>query len=143
MSGGNLSNAGRRVLDRRSFLRSAGTGLGGIALANMLAEQGLLAAAKTPIRPHIDAAAPLAPRPPHFPARATRVLSVFCSGALSQVDTFDHKPELVRRDGQPMRGTEGLVSFQGEQGNLTRPLWPFRPRGQSGKMVSDLLPHLA
>src|SRR4051812_24695248 len=114
---GPLSNAGRWLLDRRSFLRNAGTGLGGIALASLLSEQGLLAAAKSPIRPNIDPAAPFAPRPPHFPARANRVLMVFCSGALSQIDTFDFKPELIRRDGQPMPGAEGLVTFQGEQGN--------------------------
>jgi hypothetical protein len=143
MSDGTLSNAGRWLLDRRSFLQSASTGLGGIALASILAEQGLLAAPKTPIRPNIDPSAPLAPRAPHFPARANRVLMVFCSGALSQIDTFDFKPELIRRDGQPMQGAEGLVTFQGEQGNLTRPLWKFKPRGQTGKMVSDLLPHLA
>jgi hypothetical protein len=136
-----LSNAGRRLLDRRGFLQHAGTGLGGIALASLLAEQRLLAA--TPLRPHIDKAAPLKPRPPHAPARAKRVLMIFCSGALSHVDTFDYKPELVRRDGRPMPGADGLVTFQGRQGNLARPRWTFRPRGQSGKMVSDLLPHLA
>ena len=67
---------------------------------------------------------------------------IFCSGALSHVDTFDYKPELIRFDGQPMPGNERLVSFQGENGNLQSPLWRFRPRGQSGKMTSDLLPHI-
>ena len=82
----------------------------------------------------------LAPRPPHFPAKATRIIEVFCSGALSHVDTFDYKPELIRLHGKPLPGNTKLVSFQGPNGNLTQPLWKFRPRGQCGKMVSDLLP---
>ena len=132
------------LTDRRAFLRDAGTGLGGIALAALLAEQGLLAAdEKTPLRPAIAPDAPLAPRKPHFAPKAKRVLTVFCSGAVSHLDTFDYKPELVKRDGQPLPGGEKLVTFQGEQGNLVKPLWAFKPRGQSGKMVSDLLPNLA
>ncbi|HEY1381846.1 MAG TPA: DUF1501 domain-containing protein [Gemmataceae bacterium] len=132
------SNAGRRLLDRRGFLAHAGTGLAGVALTSLLSEQRLLAAAPV-IRPE----APLAPRPPHFPTKAKRVLAVFCSGAVSHVDTFDYKPELVKRHGQPLPGADKLITFQGAQGNLAAPLWPFKPRGQSGKMVSDLLPHLA
>src|SRR5579885_2953969 len=120
-----LSHAGRRLLNRRDFLNCAGTGLGAIALANLLADE-----------------ARAAPRAPHFAPRAKRVLMIFCSGAVSHVDTFDYKPELVKRNGQPMPGAAKLVTFQGEQGNLVAPLWKFRPRGQNGKMVSDLLPHL-
>jgi hypothetical protein len=132
------------LTDRRAFLRDAGTGLGGVALAALLAEQGLLASdAKSPLRPDIKPESPLAPRKAHFAPRAKRVLTIFCSGAVSHLDTFDHKPELVKRDGQPLPGNEKLVTFQGENGNLVKPLWKFRPRGESGKMVSDLLPHLA
>jgi hypothetical protein len=138
-----LSNAGRRLLDRRGFLAHGGTGLGAIALLSLLAEQRLLAADRGPIRPAIRPEAPLAPRPPHFTPRAKRVLLIFCSGAVSQVDTFDYKPELVKRDGQPLPGSEKLVTFQGANGNLVKPLWLFRPRGTSGKMISDLLPNLA
>ncbi|MBN9523249.1 DUF1501 domain-containing protein [bacterium] len=129
------------LTDRRSFLRDAGTGLGGVALAALLAEQRLLAS--DPIRPVVRADDPLAPRAPHFAPKAKRVLTIFCSGAVSHLDTFDYKPELVRRDGQPLPGADRLVTFQGENGNLVKPLWQFRPRGQSGKMVSDLLPNLA
>src|SRR3954453_10965810 len=131
------------LTDRRAFLRDAGTGLGGIALASLLAEQGLLADEKTSLRPEIRPEAPLSPRKPHFAPKAKRVLTVFCSGAVSHLDTFDYKPELVKRDGRPLPGGEKLVTFQGENGNLVKPIWPFRPRGQSGKMVSDLLPRLA
>ena len=127
------------LLNRRAFLQTAG-GLGSIALIKLLADQGLLA---DPIRPNIRPEAPLAARPPHFEAKAKRVLMIFCSGAVSHVDTFDYKPELVRRDGQAMPGADRLITFQGEQGNLAAPLWRFRPRGQSGKMISDLLPNLA
>src|SRR5947209_12930050 len=134
-----LTPAGLRLLNRRAFLGDAATGLGGVALAALLAEQGLLAA--DPIRPAVDPAAPLAPRPPHFTAKAKRVLVIFCSGAVSHLDTFDYKPELVKRHGQPLPGADKLVTFQGENGNLVKPIWRFKPRGQSGKMVSELLPN--
>ncbi|MBX3731175.1 MAG: DUF1501 domain-containing protein [Verrucomicrobiae bacterium] len=111
----------------------------------MLARQGLLAATvsgKGPFRPAIDPSRPFAPRMSQFPARAKKVLVIFCSGATSHLDTFDYKPELIRRHGQPLPGAEGLITFQGEQGALTRSPWEFRPRGECGKMVSDLLPRL-
>ena len=138
-----LSHAGRQLLDRRSFLRFGGTGLGGIALVSVFAERGLLADDHGPVRPNIRPEAPLAPRPPHFTPKANRVLMIFCSGAVSHVDTFDFKPELFKRHGTPMPGADKLESFQGKHGNLTQPLWPFKPRGQCGKMISDLLPNLA
>jgi hypothetical protein len=128
------------LLNRRSFLGHTATGLSGIALAHLLGQER--ASGASPIRPVIHPANPNAPRSPHFEARAKRVLMIFCSGAVSQIDTFDYKPELIKRHGQPMPGAEGLVTFQGQQGNLTKSPWEFRPRGQSGKMVSDLVPHL-
>jgi hypothetical protein len=137
-----LSTAGQRMLSRRDFLAWGGTGLSGVALAALLAEQDLLAA-DPPIRPAIDPARPYAARPPHAAAKAQRVLLIFCSGAISHVDTFDYKPDLIKLHDQPMPGGKGLVTFQGEQGNLVKPLWEFKPRGQSGKWVSELLPHLA
>lgn len=120
-------------------------GLGSIALAHLLGRQGLLAASvsgRDPIRPVIEPGHPYAPRPTHFAPRAKNVVVIFCSGACSQLDTFDYKPELIRRHGQPMPGSEKLITFQGEQGALSRSPWEFRPRGQSGKMISDLVPHL-
>jgi hypothetical protein len=86
---------------------------------------------------------PLAPKLPHFSAKVRRVLHIFCTGAVSHLDTWDYKPALRKRDGQPMPGVEKLITFQGENGNLAQSPWKFRPRGQSGKYVSDLLPHLA
>lgn len=130
------------VLDRRSFLGHTGQGLSGIALASLLQGDGLLADDKSPLRPRINPALPFAAREPHFPAKAKNVLLIFCAGACSQLDTFDYKPELIKRHGEPMPGADGLLTFQGKQGNLTKSPWEFKPRGQCGKMVSDLVPML-
>lgn len=130
------------LLNRRHFLNRTVSGLSSIALASLLKEDRLLAAA-TPLRPRIDPAHPYAPRTPQFDAKARQVLMIFCSGALSHVDTWDHKPALVKRHDTPMPGAGGLITFQGEQGNLIKPIRDFKPRGQSGKMISDLLPNLA
>jgi hypothetical protein len=136
-----LSALGRAFLDRRAFLGGAANGLAGIALGALLGRERLLARDE-PIRPRIDPAHPHAARAPHFAPRAQRVLLVFCSGALSHVDTFDWKPELHRRHDTPLPGGAGLVTFQGENGNLIRPLWEFRPRGECGKRTSELLPRI-
>jgi hypothetical protein len=138
MSIHSTSLVGRHLLDRRAFLGHMATGVGGIALSALMAREGLLAAG-----PPGGDGRPLAPKPPQFEARAKRVLHIFCTGAVSHVDTFDYKPELIRRHGQPMPGSAKLITFQGENGALNRSPWAFKPRGQSGKYVSDLLPHLA
>ncbi len=129
------------LLSRRTFLNQSVSGLGSIALTSLLAQKGLLAS--EPIRPLIDAANPYAPRPAHFAPKAKNVVMIFCSGAMSHVDTFDYKPELVKRHGMPLPGAADLITFQGAQGNLVKPLWEFKPRGQSGKMISELLPNIA
>jgi uncharacterized protein (DUF1501 family) len=125
-------------LDRRRFLGEAATGLGAMAFASLLQQEGLLAQQS----PVIDPARPYAPRPAHFPAKARNVIVIFCAGAVSQLETWDYKPELIRLDGQPLEGGPP-VTFQGPAGNLARPQYEFRPRGETGKMVSDMLPHLA
>lgn len=137
------ASASHHFLNRRRFLGSTLHGLGGMALAHLLNRDGLLGA-PAPIRPLIQPDAPYAPRDPHHPAAARRCLVIFVSGALSHVDTFDYKPELVKRHDTPMPASgEKLITFQGENGNLIKPVWEFRPRGQSGKMMSDLLPNIA
>ena len=133
-----VSPAGRLLLDRRDFLGRSATALGSIALASLLGDDGLLA----DDRRAIDPARPFAPRPPHFPAKAKNVVVIFCAGAVSQLETWDYKPELIKHDGQPLEGGPA-VTFQGPAGALARPQYRFRPRGQSGKMVSELIPHLA
>jgi len=130
---------------RRRFLVDTGMGLGAIALRALLGKQDPQprgTSGKPPLRPRIDPGRPYAPRPPHLVPRAKNVVVIFCSGAVSQLDTFDYKPELIARHGQPLPGKEKLITFQGEQGALTRSPWQFRQRGQSGKWTSDLLPHL-
>ena len=133
------------LLNRRGFLGHSATALSGMAFTQLLGRDGLLAAdaeRKRPLRPRIDPANPNAARTAHAAPRAKQVLMIFCAGACSHLDTFDYKPELIRRHGQPMPGADKLVTFQGAQGALNRSPWEFRPRGQSGKMVSDLVPRL-
>ena len=128
--------------DRRQFLGQAVNGLSGIALASLLHRDGLLAGDKTPQRPQIDPSRPFASRASHFEPKAKNVLMIFCAGACSQLDTFDYKPELIKRHGEPMPGGDGLMTFQGKQGNLSKSPWKFKPRGECGKMISDLVPML-
>lgn len=130
--GAQYSNLLQQVLDRRSFLSHAGSAMTGIALARLLG--GGEARGSTG---H-------APRPlPHFTPKAKQVLHIFCPGAASHMDLWDYKPELEKRHGQPLPGEENLVSFQGKNGTLMRSPWPFVRAGQSGKMISSLLPHMA
>ncbi|MGB1123626.1 MAG: DUF1501 domain-containing protein [Phycisphaeraceae bacterium] len=150
----NITPHGRALLSRRGFLQQAGMTMGGIGLTQLLAAEGLLAAdkatgddplnftGKKPIRPAIDPNNPYAPRQAHFDMPAKQVLVIFCPGAVSHVDTFDYKPELERFHGQKPPGIPE-VTFEGPTGKIAKPFWKFKPRGETGKMVSDLLPHLA
>lgn len=123
------------LLSRRGFMGNVATGLAGVSLASLLSRD---------LRADDPAAAWQAGRGlTHFPAKAKRVLQIFCPGAASHVDLWDYKPELFKRTGQPLPGEENLVTFQGKNGNLMRPPWDFAPAGQSGKMISTLLPHMA
>ena len=133
-----LSSSGRQLLERREFLDNSATALGSIALTSLLGGEGLLAAK----RPTINPSRPYAPRAPHFAPKAKNVLVIFCPGAVSQLETWDYKPDLIKQDGKPLIGGPA-VTFQGPAGNLARPQYDFRPRGQTGKMVSDMIPHLA
>jgi hypothetical protein len=115
-----------RLLDRRTFLGSLGTGLGSIALACLLAEEG-----QSQGRPTT-----------HHPARAKRVIQIFCPGAASHIDLWEYKPELQKRHGEPLPGLSGVASFQGGNGNLFRSPWEWERRGECGKWVSSLVPEL-
>jgi len=143
-----ISPLGRQMLDRRSFLETAGLSTAGLALTSMLATDGLLADApktvsgKAPIRPAVDSNNPYAPRKPHFDVPAKQVLVIYCPGAVSHIDTFDYKPALTKLHGQKPPGLPA-VTFEGPSGNIAKPFWNFKPRGETGKMVSDLLPNLA
>src|SRR6056297_1495513 len=110
---------------RRRFLGNVGTGLMGVGLQQLFASEssGL--------------------GKPHFPAKAKRVLQIFCPGAASHMDLWEHKPMLEKMHGQPLPGEEEFVSFQGKNGPLMKSPWPFEPAGESGKMISSMLPHMA
>lgn len=109
---------------RREFLFMAGGGLGGIALASLLADDKVLAAD---------------PRPglPHHPPKAKRVIQLFMAGAASHIDLFDYKPDLIKHDGQPSDFGEPVEAFQNGLGPWLRPQWEFKPYGQCGKMLSE------
>jgi hypothetical protein len=138
-----ISFHGQRLLSRRNFLGQAGMAMGALSLSQLLtAENKMNFGGKTPIRPNIDPNNPYNPRPAHFPGNAKQVLVIYCPGAVSHVDTFDYKPDLFKYHGQKPPGMPA-VTFEGPTGNIAKPFWDFKPRGQTGKMVSDLLPNLA
>lgn len=114
--------------DRRSFLWSCGGGLGGIALASLLQQEGKLAAAET---------SPTAGTNP--PARAKRVVQLFMAGAASHLDLFDFKPELIKRHGQPSSFGEHVEAFQNGLGPWLKPLWKFEPHGECGKPLGEVV----
>jgi len=125
---------------RREFLWEAGGGFAGTALTCLLAQDGFFAApARAAARP-----AGLAPRQAHFPARAKACIVLFMYGGVSQVDTWDPKPELVKRSGQPMPNLESdpLLKVRSPE-TLLGSSRSFRRWGKSGIEVSDLYPHLA
>jgi hypothetical protein len=124
-------------LDRRSFLWNLGGGLGGIALAQMLGEQSLLASTAPP-QPRADFNGGL-----HHWAKAKRVVQLFMSGAASQCDTFDYKPELIKRNGQPFDPGEKVELFQSSPGACLQSPWKWQQYGKCAKYVSGLVPHLA
>lgn len=119
----------RRHIDftRRHFLRTMSTGLTGVALSNLLTSE-LLAAPQ---------------RQPHFAPKAKQVLQIFCPGAASHIDLWDHKPMLEKFHDTPMPGADKEVTFQGKNGNLMKSPWAFAPAGKSGKMISTLLPNMS
>jgi hypothetical protein len=127
---------------RRAFLRRAGNGCGLLALAGLLADKRLLAApvANAPGSPlH-----PLAPRPSHFAAKAKHVIWLFINGGPSQVDTWDYKPELTRRDGQELKGFDKNTGFFTDQvGPLMKSPFKWAQHGQSGTWVPEIFPNMA
>jgi hypothetical protein len=131
---------------RREFLFQAGGGLSGIALAYLLDQQQLLAREMQSASDLLSSKAslsPTSPRPAHFPARAKAVISLFMSGGVSHVDTFDPKTDLNRFHGQPLEGKGEIIVRQGHPGPLMRSPFEFHKHGQSGIEVSEIFPHLA
>lgn len=123
------------MTSRRDFLSWSAQGLGSVALASLLSREGVVRAAAVP-----GEAADL---PPHFPAKAKRVIHIFACGGVSQIDAFDYKPELVKQHGKPLMSAERPDVFFGKVGLLKKPVFDFQQRGQSGLWISDLFPKLA
>lgn len=126
------------LASRRDWLRRAGAGAGLLGLAGLLQDQGLLGSTLA------AGADPLAPRPSPFSARAKSVIWLFMNGGPSQVDTWDYKPQLARRDGQSLEGFDHQTGFFTESvGPLMKSPFAWAQHGESGTWVSDLFPHLS
>ncbi|MFM7518773.1 MAG: DUF1501 domain-containing protein [Pirellula sp.] len=131
---------------RRSWLQRSGCGFGWLGL------QAILAQSATSPRVFADGLgdrlqSPLAPREPHFPARAKRVVWIFVNGGPSHVDTWDYKPGLEKADGKSIKEFDASFSdttgfFRHAVGNLMKSPFAFTPRGKCGKMVSSIFPNL-
>ena len=141
----NLSACNRRVQvrSRREFLVRSSFGFGSLALGYLMNCESATASVGSFSPP-----GSLAPRAPHFPAKARSVIFIFLQGGPSQVDTFDPKPELSRLDGQLvppslLRGMLGLAQIKAEEAKLMGSRRAFRRYGQSGLEVSDLFQNVA
>lgn len=110
------------LLNRRELLGNVYTGLAGVGLTGLMADEGVANL--------------------HYPRKAKRVLQIFCPGAASHMDLWEHKPALQKYAGKPLPGEENMVSFQGKNGNLMPSPWPFTRRGETGKPISSMLPHM-
>ena len=125
-------------VSRRALLWRAGGGLGGVALAHLLGQTGLFA---------LDAPAPARDWNGglHHRARARRIIQIFLNGGASQMDLFDHKPELEKRHGLQFDpgGGQRVEAATSVPGNLMKPVFELRRHGECGRYVSSLLPHLA
>jgi hypothetical protein len=114
-------------MTRREILQTMGAGFGMVGLGGVLS-------GGVP-------SAPLAPKAPHFPAKAKRIIYLFLNGGPSQVDTFDPKPALDKYHGKPMPA--GNLKTERKTGNLMRSPFSFRKYGQSGIEVSEIFPKIA
>jgi Protein of unknown function (DUF1501) len=136
----------KKLLERRWFLKECGLGLGSIALASLLDERSLAAINPQSAIGNRQSLNPLAPKPPHFPGKAKRVIYLFQAGAPSQLDLFDYKPELLKYNGKPV--PQDLVkdmnlAFIRKDAGLYASEFNFDRHGQSGAELSEALPYLA
>jgi len=120
-------------ISRREMLLRAGGGMAWLAFASMLNRENGAAILN-----------PLAPKAPHFKPRAKHIIWIFANGGPSQVDTWDYKPGLVKRDGQTLEGFDNKTGFFPDQvGALMKSPFEWRQHGQSGTWVSELFPNIA
>jgi len=125
---------------RREFLWEAGCGFTGTALTWLLAQDGFFNQASAAETAKVN---PLAPKKPHFKAKAKSVIFLFMYGGPSQVDTFDYKPKLYALDGKTVAVKTFGRGGHKNQGRVVGPRWKFKQYGKCGKWVSDLFPNLA
>jgi hypothetical protein len=138
----------RRFMSRRDFWFNAGMGIGGLALIDLLNRDGLLAA---PLPTGISGCvgsegvkdSPYLPKPPHFKPRAKQLIHMFMCGGVSQVDTFDYKPDLEKYHGVALEGKGEVRVRQGYPGPLMKSPFTFKQHGQSGTWASEMFPHLS
>ncbi len=131
----NRSEWSSGLLDRRQWFTWTKYGLGGAALAALLAQEGRVAAAPVPGQAE--------DLPPHHAPRAKRAIHICLTGGLSQVDSFDYKPALEKFHGKTLSSEEKPDVFFGKVGLLRKNDWAFHQHGASGLWISDLFPHLA
>src|SRR5690242_2169991 len=130
---------------RRQLLQRATLGFGGLALVDLLARRSPAAAAiPGPVLPKpVLSARPLAAKPPHFLAKAKRVIYLFLDGGLSQVDSYDYKPLLQRDDGKPLPASIAKPKFSfAPTGQLLKSPFNWKRWGQTGTWGSDLFPEI-
>lgn len=125
--------------NRRRFLRDAGLGFGSLALASMLHRES--SAAPTPTTGPLAGA--MALKSPHFPAKVKSIIWLFMTGGPSQVDTWDYKPELQKRDGQDLAGADPQTGFFSTSGKCLKSPFEWKQHGESGSWVSGIFPHLS
>jgi hypothetical protein len=135
-------NRKEQYISRRKFWMEAGMGIGGLALLDLLNQDKLLGA-ECVANPGGKVDSPLAPKPSHFKPRAKSVISLFMSGGVSHMDTFDYKPALEKYNRMPMEGHGDIKVRQGYPGPLMKSPFTFKQYGQSGAWVSEVFPNIA
>src|SRR5262245_28990121 len=111
---GNRASQKQRHISRRDFWSQAGVGIGGLALGHLLSRDNLLAAEPGSCMGSAGVKdSPYLPKPPHFKPRAKQVIHLFMSGGVSQVDTFDYKPDLIKYHGVALEGKGEVRVRQG------------------------------
>src|SRR5438132_3930850 len=128
---------------RREFLWEAGAGFTAVALSALLGEDGFLGSQVMAADGKSRFVNPLAPKIPHFAAKAKSVIFLYMYGGPSQIDTFDYKPAMKGMDGKTVQVKTFGRGGHKNQGRIVEPRWAFKPYGKCGKWVSDLFPHLA
>jgi hypothetical protein len=127
---------------RREWLWEAGAGFTGVALAGML-DQGFFTRQAVAADGETQWKNPLAPKPPHFPAKAKSVIFLYMYGGPSQIDTFDYKPTMYGMDNKTVDVKTFGRGGHKNKGRIVEPRWQFKQYGECGKWVSDLFPNLA